>query len=129
MQKKDAIKRYVLFQIPELLITFLALILIRHFYEFPFWIIIAVMIGAVVKDVVMFHYTWMAYIVHSPEDYANVKGKLCIAVDDFEKQGMVRINGELWKARTDNPVKKGDELIVQRIDGLELLVERNVKPL
>ncbi len=124
MQKKDSIKRYILFQIPELLITFFVLVIIRHFFGFPFWIIIAVIFGAVIKDVIMFHYTWTAYIVHSSEDYANVKGKLCIAVDNFDKTGMVNVNGELWKARTEQPVKKGDELIVQKIDGLELFVEK-----
>ena len=124
MQKKDTIKRYILFQIPELIVTFLVLILIRNLFEFSFWVILAVVIGAVVKDVVMFHFTWTAYIVHKPEDYANLKGKRCIALDDFEKKGMVRINGELWKARTDKPLKKGDELIVQKIDGLELSVEK-----
>ncbi len=124
MQKKDSIKRYILFQIPELLITFFVLVIIRHFFGFPFWIIVAVIVGAVIKDIIMFHYTWTAYIVHSPEDYANVKGKLCTAVDNFDKAGMVNVNGELWKARTEQPVKKGDELIVQKIDGLELFVEK-----
>jgi len=122
MLKKDTVKRYILFQIPELIITLLVLIIIRHFYEFPFWIIIVVMIGSVLKDVVMFHYTWTAYIVHSPDDYANVKGKTCVAVEDFEKKGMVRINAELWKARTDYPVQKGDKLVVENVKGLELFV-------
>ncbi|KAA3613094.1 MAG: hypothetical protein D8M58_12355 [Calditrichaeota bacterium] len=124
MAKKDTIKRYILFQIPELLVTFLVLIIIHHFLEFPFWIVWVVMAGAIIKDVIMFHYTWTAYIVHSPEDYANVKGKSCIAVEDFEEKGMVSINGELWKARSENPVIKDDKLIVQKIDGLELFVKK-----
>jgi membrane protein implicated in regulation of membrane protease activity len=126
MQKKDTVKRYILFQIPEILITFLVLVVVRYFFEFPLWIVFAVTTGAIVKDVIMFHYTWTSYIVHSPEDYANVKGKQCIAMESFEKMGMVRINAELWKAQTAEPVKKNEELVVRKIDGLELFVEKKI---
>ncbi len=38
--------------------------------------------------------------------------------------GMVFVNGELWRARTENgePLRQGDEVEVERMDGLELVV-------
>lgn len=124
MQKKDTVKRYILFQIPELLITLFVLIIIHYFFNFPLWIIFAVITGAIIKDIILFHFTWTAYIVHATEDYANVRGKFCMAVESFEKKGLVNLNGELWKAISEKPVQKDDKLIVSKISGLELFVKK-----
>jgi membrane protein implicated in regulation of membrane protease activity len=39
-------------------------------------------------------------------------------------QGMVFVNGELWRARVDNgqPLRSGDRVVVEGVDGLELRV-------
>ena len=42
------------------------------------------------------------------------------SIDDFSTEGMIKIQGELWKARTDTPLKKGDEVKVLSVDGLHL---------
>ena len=124
MQKKDTLKRYILFQIPELLITIFALIIIRYFFIFPLWIVFVVVAGAIIKDIILFHYTWTAYITHNADDYINIIGKLCVAVENFEKKGLVRLNGELWKATSDKPVQKDEVLIIIKITGLELFVKK-----
>jgi len=41
------------------------------------------------------------------------------------KEGQVVIKGELWKAVSDVPLKKGDKAIIQQVEGLTL----KVKPL
>ena len=43
-------------------------------------------------------------------------------VDDFTTEGMVKIQGELWRAHTDAPLRKGDEVRVLSVDGLTLHV-------
>jgi membrane-bound serine protease (ClpP class) len=45
------------------------------------------------------------------------------AVDDFAESGHVLVHGELWKANTTQPVRKGQKLRVTKIDGLQLTVE------
>jgi membrane-bound serine protease (ClpP class) len=35
----------------------------------------------------------------------------------------VRIAGELWEARSDRPLRPGEEVVVRAVDGLTLLVE------
>jgi membrane-bound serine protease (ClpP class) len=38
------------------------------------------------------------------------------------KEGYVWIDGELWKASGDLPLKKGDKVVVQKIEGITLKV-------
>jgi len=35
----------------------------------------------------------------------------------------VHVHGELWDARCDRPVRKGEPVIVKRLDGMTLVVE------
>jgi membrane-bound serine protease (ClpP class) len=35
----------------------------------------------------------------------------------------VRVAGELWEARSDRPLRAGDQVIVRAVDGLTLVVE------
>jgi membrane-bound serine protease (ClpP class) len=45
------------------------------------------------------------------------------AIEDFTDQGPVRLNGELWKARTTGPVRAGQRVRITKVDGLLLWVE------
>jgi membrane-bound serine protease (ClpP class) len=45
------------------------------------------------------------------------------AIEPFEREGMVRVRGELWRATTAKPVQAGQRLRIVRIDGLTLEVE------
>jgi membrane-bound serine protease (ClpP class) len=38
--------------------------------------------------------------------------------------GQVRVAGELWEARSDEPLSVGDEVVVHAVDGLTLEVSR-----
>jgi membrane-bound serine protease (ClpP class) len=45
------------------------------------------------------------------------------AVESFERQGFVRVHGEIWNAVSREPVREGERLRIRRIDGLTLEVE------
>ena len=45
------------------------------------------------------------------------------AVEDFERQGLVRVHGELWTAVSSAPVRAGQRLRVRSVDGLVIRVE------
>jgi membrane-bound serine protease (ClpP class) len=45
------------------------------------------------------------------------------ALEDFDQEGRVRAMGEMWRARTDTPVREGQILRIRNIDGLTLYVE------
>jgi len=49
--------------------------------------------------------------------------ELAEAVEDFERQGLVRVHGELWTARSTSPVRAGQRLRIRAVDGLVIQVE------
>lgn len=51
-------------------------------------------------------------------------GSTAIALESFEDKGHVRAFSENWKAETDQPVEKGNELIITDIEGLVLKVRK-----
>ena len=50
-------------------------------------------------------------------------GEIGEAVTDIDPRGKVRVVGELWDARCDRPVRKGEQVIVKGLDGMTLVVE------
>ena len=50
-------------------------------------------------------------------------GEVGEAVTDVERNGKVRVHGELWDARCDRPVRKGEPVIVKALDGMTLIIE------
>jgi membrane-bound serine protease (ClpP class) len=59
-------------------------------------------------------------VITGREDLPGTIGK---ALDDFSGAGKIRIRGEIWNARSTTPVRRGEPVTVQRIDGLTLWVE------
>jgi membrane-bound serine protease (ClpP class) len=49
-------------------------------------------------------------------------GHLAIADAAFESRGHVRIRGEIWQAESATPVRAGEQVRVQALDGLVLKV-------
>ncbi len=48
----------------------------------------------------------------------SMLGQLAEALEDFERDGVVFINGERWNAHSEVPVNKGDKVRVTKIQGL-----------
>jgi membrane-bound serine protease (ClpP class) len=46
-----------------------------------------------------------------------------VAIVDFEREGIVRVHGETWTAVSTVPIKAGQRVRINRIDGLTLQVE------
>jgi len=53
----------------------------------------------------------------------ELMGSIGVAVQDFEKEGMVRVHGELWKARSEKSIKKDQHVKVIGVENLTLLIE------
>ena len=49
-------------------------------------------------------------------------GADAVALEDFETSGHVRLHGERWNAVSDAPVKRGEKLVVMRLEGLTVYV-------
>jgi membrane-bound serine protease (ClpP class) len=59
-------------------------------------------------------------VVSGQEELLGATG---IVTADFETDGTVRIHSENWRARSNAPVRRGQRVRVQKIDGLTLWVE------
>ncbi len=58
--------------------------------------------------------------VHSME---NLIGEIGEARSPIHKEGSVHVSGELWAARSENPIGEGELVRIVSVDGLILLVE------
>ncbi len=50
-------------------------------------------------------------------------GAGCVAVEDFEQKGRVRVHSEIWQASSEKPMKKGQHGEVEDIEGLVVKVK------
>lgn len=55
-------------------------------------------------------------------------GKVAEVTDDCRPVGMVRLDGELWEARCEAGASRGDSVVVERLDGLTLVVSPATEP-
>jgi len=53
-------------------------------------------------------------------------GKVGVALTDINKKGKVEIEGSIWTALSQDYIKKDEEVIVERMEGLKLWVKRKV---
>jgi membrane-bound serine protease (ClpP class) len=55
------------------------------------------------------------------EGLVGLEGK---AKTDIHKEGLVFVHGEIWKAWSDEPIKTGEKVIVEKVEHLRLKVRR-----
>ncbi len=49
-------------------------------------------------------------------------GRTAVALGAISPSGQVRVDGEIWEARSESPVAGGADVVVRAVDGLTLLV-------
>jgi membrane-bound serine protease (ClpP class) len=49
-------------------------------------------------------------------------GRTAVAVGSLAPGGQVKLDGELWQARSAVPLESGVEVVVERVEGLTLVV-------
>ncbi|PAU80124.1 serine protease [Halovibrio salipaludis] len=54
----------------------------------------------------------------------GMEGTTAVAIRDFDGQGhgRVRVLGEIWQAHSADPVREGDVVVIQNVEGLKLTV-------
>lgn len=56
-----------------------------------------------------------------------LEGRTAVATVDFESgKGSVKIEGEIWRAESNDEIKAGDEAIVEKVDRLTLKVKKSI---
>ena len=118
--------RYVLLQLPGVVLPSLLLMVAWQWFDFSFWVVISGIFVFVAKDVVLFPFVWRAYDTRSPDGVEAMAGDRGVAEERLNPEGYVRVRGELWLARTagsNTIIEKGMRIRVVGGSGLILLVE------
>ena len=56
-------------------------------------------------------------------------GVVTVDINALDATGQVKVNGEIWSAKSDSNISKGTEVEVLKIDGVKLIVSPKVKSL
>jgi membrane-bound serine protease (ClpP class) len=54
----------------------------------------------------------------------TIIGQTGESLENFTREGMVKVRGEIWQAHTDTPLMQGDAVKVVQVDGLQLTVTK-----
>ena len=117
--------RYILLNIPALVLIILALILAQYWITMPLWLPVTIIFIWLIKDVILFPFVWRAYDWGRPAGFRPMIGKRGIARERLAPSGYVRVQGELWKAESveaDVPIESGKFVRVVKMEGLKLFV-------
>ena len=118
---KRIILRYILFQIPAILLVVVIVLWLYYSAIISEYIVIITIILWVLKDFILFFFVWKAYDVSSGIPLAE-KG---VSIEDLDPEGYVEVGSELWRATTGNEsvrIDKGTRVIIKSVKGLTLLV-------
>ncbi len=123
-----ALIKYVLLQIPDLILLIIALIIFNKFINVSTWLMTTIIAVWIAKDIAIFTKVWKAYDSNYPNQKEQLIGMDGIVMDELNPVGYVKVKSELWKAEITDPgfpVKKGDKIKVYGVKGMKLTVERS----
>ncbi|MCX4027658.1 nodulation protein NfeD [Endozoicomonas sp. SM1973] len=96
--------------------------------EVPYQVGLPVIMAFTLVSVLLFIVTLRLLIMSRRQPVvsgiATIVGRSGVVISNFNDQGMVKVDGELWKAVTDIPLNRGDKITVKAVNGLILTVER-----
>jgi membrane protein implicated in regulation of membrane protease activity len=116
--------KYLLWQLPGWVVAALVLFWLTRVLDLPIWIAAGLFVLFVAKDFVLFP---VMRGVFSPSPHRPQPiGERGEAVEPLRPSGYIRVNGELWKARTDGePIEAGAVVVVHAARGLTLFVSKS----
>lgn len=123
---RRAVRRYALFQLPDLAMLGLVLVLLRQLTGLSSLALLLVVLAWLVKDVALFPFVWRAYADDVTGFSFSPVGRRGVVVSRLAPTGMVRVRGELWRASTVTdaaPLEVGADVRVLEAQGLALTVE------
>jgi membrane protein implicated in regulation of membrane protease activity len=121
---------YLLWQAPGWLVVTLVVVWLVRGAGLPVWVAVTVVALMVARDLAVYPALRSAFA--NPPHGATPIGATGEAVEPLAPIGYIRVNGELWRARTLRPedgVPPGTRVLVRDARGLMLLVEPSGGPL
>lgn len=103
-------------------------ILLAIFVLPPAWRIPVVLAGGAIEVGESLFWIWLSKRRRPSVGVETLVGARATVVTPCRPLGQVRVHGELWQARCDEGADPGDEVSVERVDGLLLFVSRSDSP-
>lgn len=119
--------RYIFFQVPGAVVVAAAATILHLSFSLPSGIAIAIVIGWLIKDAVLYRFVREAYVSGVATGVERLIGQPGVAIGDIESAGYVRVAGERWRAATREGagrIAAGEDVRVVGCEGLRLVVER-----
>ena len=117
--------RYILLNIPAMVLIILAIILVQKWITMPIWLSLTIIFIWLIKDVILFPFVWRAYDWERPGRSRSMIGKQGITRERLAPSGYVLVQGELWKAESaeaGQSIESGKFVRVVKMEGLKLFV-------
>jgi membrane protein implicated in regulation of membrane protease activity len=118
--------KFILLQLPLLVLLPLVLFFIRQWVDIPVWLIWGLVALLIIKGIIMFPRVWRSYDQSRPGDPTSIIGMLGIAQDRLAPTGYIQVRSELWRAEVMEgypPIPNGKYVRVVGMEGLTLLVQ------
>lgn len=118
--------RYALLQIPSILLVLLVLYYLDRIAPVPLHIKAVIVALVVLSDIAMLPLLWRAYDTRPAAGPLSMIGESGVALGELSPEGLVRVRGEIWRARVREdhvPLSKGEVVTVIDREGLVLTVE------
>jgi membrane-bound serine protease (ClpP class) len=103
------------------MLTIIAVILALTVLPSP-WGVVAVLSAAAIDVVEITFFARWSKRRRATVGAETLVGRTAVVIRAFSPRGQVRLDGEIWEARTDADVAPGAEVVVTAVDGLVLEV-------
>ena len=107
-------------------LTIVALVLALLFLPSP-WGLIAVIVAAVIDVIETAGFVWWSKrrrrLTRVAVGVDDLIGRTAVAATTLAPEGQVRIQGEVWAARSATRIDRDARVVVRAVDGLVLVVE------
>lgn len=113
-------RTYLVVQLPGWTLAAVVIAIVSRWTSLPVWMGVAVFGLWVVKDLLL--YPAMRRFYRPEPAERRIVGQRGTAVTPIGPRGFVRVQGELWQARSDQPISQGATIVVRDVEGLTLLV-------
>ena len=101
------------------MLTVIAILLAIFVLPEP-WGLVAIVVGGVIDIAEVVVFRWWSRRRKARVGVESLVGRTAVALGRIAPRGQVRVGGEIWEARSDVPVTRGDEVVVRAIHGLVL---------
>ncbi|NIO06195.1 MAG: hypothetical protein GTN74_16800 [Proteobacteria bacterium] len=128
---KRVVGKYVLAQLPALVVLASILVLVRRWVDLSWWFVCGIVALWMIKDVALFPFVWRSYAgTDQPRNTHLMLGARGTVEDPLAPAGYVRVHGELWRAEViegSPSIGRGQGVRVRGTRRLTLLVEPDQK--